>query len=52
MQGLENKDIGEKAILGLEIGKNLAFDSLVEQMLILACQKSNKITVHNFRKAS
>jgi hypothetical protein len=29
----------------LEIGKNLAFEKRVVQMLIFACQKSNQVTV-------
>lgn len=33
----------------LELGKNLAFDKRVEQMLISACQKSNKIIVNSLR---
>lgn len=33
----------------LEIGKNMAFDKRVEQMLISACQKSNYHTVETFR---
>jgi len=35
----------------LEIGKNLAFENQVEQMLISVCQKSNKITVDVLRSA-
>ncbi|WP_282173504.1 IS1595 family transposase [Cytobacillus firmus] len=35
----------------LEIGKNLAFEKQVEQMLISACQKSNKTTVNMIRCA-
>lgn len=33
----------------LELGKNLAFEKRVEQMLISACQKSNYFTVNNLR---
>lgn len=35
----------------LELGKNLAFENQVEQMLILACQKSNNATVEMLRSA-
>ena len=35
----------------LELGKNLAFDKRVEQMLISACQKSNYTTVEILRSA-
>ncbi len=35
----------------LELGKNLAFDKRVEQMLISACQKSNHTTVEMLRSA-
>jgi len=35
----------------LELGKNLAFENRVGQMLISACQKSNKATVEMFRSA-
>lgn len=35
----------------LELGKDLAFDKRVEQMLISACQNSNYITVEMFRSA-
>lgn len=34
----------------LELGKDLAFDKRVEQMLVSACQKSNYATVNSFRK--
>jgi len=36
----------------LELGKNLAFEKQVEQMLISACQKSNNTTVNNLRTVS
>lgn len=35
----------------LDLGKNLAFDKRVEQMLISACQKSNYTTVEMLRSA-
>jgi len=35
----------------LEIGKNVAFEKQVEQMLISACQKSNHLTVEMLRSA-
>lgn len=35
----------------LELGKNLAFEKRVEQMLISACQKSNYRTVEMLRSA-
>jgi len=35
----------------LELGKDLAFDKRVEQMLISACQKSNYTTVEMFHSA-
>ena len=35
----------------LELGKNLAFKKRVEQMLILACQKSNYTTIEIIRSA-
>ncbi|MDR7078427.1 hypothetical protein J2Y03_003479 [Neobacillus niacini] len=35
----------------LEIGKNLAFENRVKQMLISACQKSNYTTVEMLRSA-
>ena len=35
----------------LELGKNLAFEKRVEQMLISACQKSNYTTVEMLRSA-
>ena len=35
----------------LELGKNIAFDKRVEQMLISACQKSNYTTVKMLRSA-
>lgn len=34
----------------IEIGKDLALDKRVEQMLISACQKSNYTTVNSFRR--
>lgn len=33
----------------LELGKKIAFDERVNQMLISTCQKSNKITVNQLR---
>ena len=33
----------------LEIGKNVAFENRVEQMLVSACQKSNNTTVNSLR---
>jgi len=33
----------------LDLGKNLSFENRVEQMLILACQKSNQVTVNALR---
>ena len=36
--------------VGLNIGKNLAFEKRVEQMLISACQKSNYTTVEYAKK--
>ena len=33
----------------LDIGKNVAFEKRVEQMLISACQKSNYFTVNRLR---
>ena len=35
----------------LELGKNLAFEKQVEQMLISACQKSSVTTVEMLKKA-
>ena len=35
----------------LEIGKNLAFENRVKQLLISACQKSNYTTVEMLRSA-
>ncbi|GGB49234.1 hypothetical protein GCM10011409_28540 [Lentibacillus populi] len=35
----------------LDLGKDLAFDKRVEQMLISACQKSNYATVEIYRTA-
>lgn len=35
----------------LNLGKNLAVGKRVEQMLISACQKSNYLTVEEFRSA-
>lgn len=35
----------------LELGKNLAFEKQIEQMLISACQKSNVTTVEMLRRA-
>ena len=35
----------------LELGKNLAFEKRVEQMLISACQKSNVNTVEMLKSA-
>jgi len=35
----------------LDLGKNLSFENRVEQMLISACQKSNKTTVETLRSA-
>lgn len=34
----------------LDIGKNVAFEKRVEQMLISACQKSNHFTVKMLRR--
>lgn len=34
----------------LEVGKKVAFDERVHQMLVSACQKSNKTTVNTLRK--
>ena len=34
-----------------EIGKHLAFDKRIEQMLISACQKSNYTTVEMLRSS-
>lgn len=36
----------------LELGKNLAFENRVKQMLISACQKSNYATVNALRGIS
>ena len=35
----------------LELGKDLAFDKRVEQMIVSACQKSNSLTVETIRSA-
>lgn len=36
----------------LDLSKNLAFEKQVEQMLISACQKSNRTTVYSLRISS